>query len=258
MSKQLETLLAEQTIFEPPQSVREGAKLQDYQAVRSRSLADNEGFWAEVAQEFTWHTPWDRVLEFDGIHHQWFVGGQTNITVNALDRHIDAGRGDHTAYIWLAEDGSEQRVTYQEVLARVCRVANGLKAQGVQKGDRVIIYMPLTLEGVICMLACARIGVVHSVVYAGFAAAALRARIEDAGAKLVIAADAGYRRGKAVDLGTIAREAVAPLADVTLVMWQRQGDLQAGDLQAGDVQAGDVQAGEVAFETLYGFHVNIV
>jgi len=235
MSQQLETLLAEQTIFHPPESVRERAKLQDYDAVRERSLADIEGFWADVAGEFTWEKPWQQVLEFDGVHHQWFVGAQTNITINALDRHIAAGKGDHTAYIWLAEDGSEQRLTYAEVLARVCRVANGLKAQGVQKGDRVIIYMPLTLEGVICMLACARIGAVHSVVYAGFAAAALRARIEDAGAKVVIAADAGYRRGKTVDLGTIAREAVAPLDDVTLVMWAREGALQAG---------------EVSFETL--------
>lgn len=230
MSQQLETLLSEQTLFEPPESVRERAKLQDYEATHKRSLDDNEAFWGGVAEQFIWETPWQQVLEFDGIHHEWFVGAKTNITINALDRHIDAGRGDHTAYVWLGEDGSEQRLTYRELLAKVCRVANGLKAHGVEKGDRVVLYMPLTLEGVACMLACARIGAVHSVVYAGFAAPALRARIQDAGAKLVIAADAGYRRGKTVDLGTIARDAVAPLDDVTLVMWQREGDLREGEV----------------------------
>ena len=222
MAEKLETLLSEQSLVEPPESVKQQAKLQDYEGEYQRSITDNEAFWAEVAHGFHWTKPWDSVLEFDGAHHRWFNGATTNITLNALDRHIEAGRGDHLAYIWLGEDGSEQKVTYRELLAKVSRIANGLKSLGVSKGDRVIVYLPLTLEGVSTMLACARIGAVHSVVYAGFAAPALRARIQDAGAKVVVAGDVGYRRGQIVDLGTIARDAVAPLEDVTLVMWRRQ------------------------------------
>ena len=223
---QLEALLQEQAIFEPPRAVKEHAALQDYEAVYRRSIEENEAFWAEIAQSFTWHELWSSVSEFGGVNHRWFVGAKTNITVNALDRHLGAGKGDKAAYIWLGEDGSERQITYKELLSLVSRVANGLKSLGVRKGDRVVIYMPLTIEGVASMLACARIGAVHSVVYAGFAAGALRARIEDAEAKVVLAGDVGYRRGKSVDLQTIVEKAVAPLAFVEHVSYVSAGGLE--------------------------------
>ncbi len=242
---QLEALLQHQAIFEPPEAVKEHATLRDYEAVYRRSVEDNDTFWAEVAEDFVWHTSWDKVSEFDGVEHRWFIGAKTNLTVNALDRHVEAGKGDKAAYIWLGEDGSERQVTYKELLALVSRVANGLKSLDVSKGDRVVIYMPLTLEGVASMLACARIGAVHSVVYAGFAAGALRARIEDARAKVIIAGDVGYRRGKRVDLQTIVEKAVAPLEFVEHVVMFRRGG--SSETSSGDKSLGDK---EVRWEIL--------
>jgi len=205
----LATLLAEQEIFQPPEAVKSQAKIQDYDALHKSSVDDNDAFWEEIAKGFEWATPWTSVSSFDGVNHKWFEGATTNITINALDRHVAAGKKNQLAFIWLSEDGNEHSVSYGMLLKMVNRIANGLKSIGVQKGDRVVIYMPLTIEGVVSMLACARIGAVHSVVYAGFAAGALRSRIEDAGAKVVITGDVGYRRGKIVDLKTITDEAVA-------------------------------------------------
>ena len=227
----LEALSAEQTIFAPPEAVKNRAALQDYNAAYTRSIRDNEAFWADAARELTWAKPWGKVLEFDGVNHRWFVGGETNITVNALERNLEAGRGDKTAYLWLGEDGSEQQLTYRELYHQVNRVANGLKSLGVQKGDRVVIYMPLTLEGVTAMLACARIGAIHSVVYAGFAAGALRTRIEDAGAKVVITGDVSYRRGKKTDLLSLTRQAVKPLAFVEHVVVFNREEVRLGGLE---------------------------
>ena len=127
------------------------------------------------------------MLDWDGVHHKWFLSARTNITINALDRHANSELRNRAAFIWLGEDGSERIVTYWQLHRRVCRFANGLKSLGVSKGDRVIIYMPLTSEGAIAMLVCARIGAIHSVVYAGLGRAALRDRITDAQAKIVIA-----------------------------------------------------------------------
>ncbi len=237
---EIEALLGEQTVVRPPARVAGAAKLKNYAAVYKTSTDDDEAnsaFWEEVAGRFRWGKLWERVRDFDGVNHRWFVGGATNITLNALDRHVEEGRGDKIAYIWLGEDGSERVVSYRMLLRTVNRLANGLKSLGVAKGDRVVIYMPLTLEGVASMLACARIGAVHSVVYAGFAAGALRARIEDAGARVVIAGDVGYRRGKTVDLGTIVGNAVKPLDFVEhVVMFRRE--------------SGDLGPKEVAFEEL--------
>ncbi|MGZ4816565.1 MAG: acetate--CoA ligase, partial [Terriglobales bacterium] len=165
-----------------------------------------------------WTVPWDHVYEFDGVHHKWFIGAKTNITINALDRHAHSENRNRVAYIWLGEDGTERQITYGQLHAKVCRFANGLKSLGVHKGDRVIIYMPLTLEGVICMLACARIGAIHSVVYAGLGHTALRDRIVDAQAKVVITGDVGYRRGKIVQLKSITDEAVDGLEFVEKVV----------------------------------------
>ena len=222
-TESIEALLSEQELFTPPEAVRRAARLQDYDAVYKRSVEDNEAFWAGVAETFRWTTPWREVRSFDGVNHRWFEGGETNITLNALDRHVENGNKNKVALLWLGEDGLERTVTYGMLLALVCRLANGLKALGIEKGDRVVVYLPLTIEGVASMLACARIGAVHSVVYAGFAAGALRSRIEDAGAKVLITGDVGYRRGKAVDLKTIADKAVSGLeSPPQVVVFQRQ------------------------------------
>ncbi len=153
--------------YPAPAIVKEQAQLKDWHAEKARFDRDPDQFWSEVAKQFEWSKPWDKVFEWDGVNHKWFLGARTNITVNALDRHAKSANRNKVAFIWLAEDGSERVVTYGQLYRDVCRFANGLKSLGVKKGDRVVIYMPLTLEGVISMLACARIGAIHSVVYAG-------------------------------------------------------------------------------------------
>jgi acetyl-CoA synthetase len=176
-----------------------------------------------------WSQPRSKVLDWDGIHHKWFVGAKTNITINALDRHANSELRNRAAFIWLGEDGSERIVTYGQLHRQVCRFANGLKSLGVLKGDRVIIYMPLTIEGAIAMLACARIGAIHSVVYAGLGHTALRDRITDAQAKIVIAGDVGYRRRKTVALKAIVDEAleVIDFVEKVIVYCRAGGEIHA-------------------------------
>ena len=218
----LENLLKVTDQYEPPQSLRDQANLQDYEGVYQRSIQDPERFWSEVASELEWHRTWDKVFEWDYPSFKWFLGAQCNITVNCLDRHLNTARRNKAAFIWLGEDGTERVFTYARLAQMVNRFANGLKALGVKKSDRVVIYMPLSPEGCVAMLACARIGAIHSVVYAGFSVGSLRDRITDAGAKVVITADVGYRRGRVVPLKAIADEAVADLDLVErVVVWQR-------------------------------------
>ncbi len=214
--------------YPPPRRVLEKARLKDFRAEQERSVVSPEAFWGEYARNFEWSHPWSQVLDWDGVHHKWFVGARTNITVNALDRHANSERANRAAFIWLGEDGTERTVTYARLHRMVSRVANGLKSLGVKKGDRVIIYMPLTIEGVVSMLACARIGAIHSVVYAGLGHTALRDRIVDAQAKVVIVADVGFRRGKEVPLKTIADEALKGLDFVEkVVVFARKGFQQS-------------------------------
>ena len=201
-----------------PEIVKQQALLQDWAGESAKFNADPDKFWEDIAQTFVWTKPWTKVFEWDGIHHKWFTGARTNITVNALDRHVEGANRNRVAYIWLAEDGNERVVTYGQLHRDVCRFANGLKSLGVKKGDRVVIYMPLTLEGVISMLACARIGAIHSVVYAGLGHTSLRDRIEDAQARVVIVGDAGVRRGKPVPLKPIVDEALDGLEMVEKVV----------------------------------------
>jgi acetyl-CoA synthetase len=210
--------------YAPPEVVVKDAIQKDWLEECSRARENPEAFWAEYADKFVWSRKWERVLDWDGIHHRWFTGAQTNITINALDRHAQSDRRNRAAYIWLGEDGSERVVTYGQLYRLVCRFANGLRSLGVIKGDRVIIYMPLTIEGVVAMLACARIGAIHSVVYAGLGHSALRDRVVDAQAKLVIAGDVGFRRGKTVDLKAIVDEALDKLECVErVVIYSRRG-----------------------------------
>lgn len=221
----LERFSQDAEIIRPPGSLVSNANLQDYDAEYQRSVDDPDGFWEGVASELEWLEPWDKVFQWDYPNFRWFVGAKCNITINALDRHVASGRRNKAAFIWLGEDGSERIFTYGVLSRLVNKFANGLKSLGVSKGDRVVVYMPLAPEGVIAMLSCARIGAVHSVVYAGFSVGALRDRITDAHAKVVITSDAGYRRGRKVDLKGIVDESVEPLDFVEkVVVWKREPD----------------------------------
>lgn len=214
----IEKFSHEESEYPAPKIVAENAQLKDARAEYERWKNDPDGFWEQEAENFIWTEKWNQVSKFDGTYHEWFIGGKTNITLNALDRHADSDRKNVAAFIWLGEDGTEKIITYGQLLRKVNRFANGLKSLDVKKGDRVVIYMPLTIEGVISMLACARVGAIHSVVYAGLGSGALRDRIVDAQAKIVITGDAGFRRGKTVDLKSITDEAVSSLDFVEKVV----------------------------------------
>jgi acetyl-CoA synthetase len=219
----IERLLHAETEFPPPAAAAARSRLRDFAKEYQRSIKDPEAFWAGVAQELEWFAPWTKIFEWNYPRFKWFLGAQCNITHNCLDRHAAGIRRNKVAYIWKGEDGSERQITYGQLLDLVSRTANGLLSLGVKKGDRIIIYMPLCLEGVASMLACARIGAIHSVVYAGFSVQALRSRIEDAGAKIVLTADVSYRRGKRIDLLPIVEDAILGLdLDKTVVLRRMQ------------------------------------
>ena len=216
--------------YPAPQIVVDQVHTKNWAAEFERSIQDPDAFWAEQAAQFTWTQPWSKVLDWDGVHHKWFVGASTNITLNALDRHANSERRNRAAFIWLGEDGTERIVTYGQLYRMVCRFANGLKSLGVKKGDRVVIYMPLTVEGVVSMLACARIGAIHSVVYAGLGHSALRERIVDAQARVIITGDVGFRRGKIVPLKPIVDEALdgVEFVEKVVVFARRPSELVPG------------------------------
>ncbi|MBV9609121.1 MAG: acetate--CoA ligase [Acidobacteria bacterium] len=214
----ISNLLSVDEEYPSPAAVAQNCQLKDWKTEFRRSFEDPDGFWGEYAREFVWFRPWTKVREWNGAQHKWFVGAKTNICVNALDRHNTPEFRNRVAYIWLAEDGAERIITYGQLYRMVCRFANGLKSLGLKKGDRVIIYMPLTVEGVVAMLACARIGVIHSVVYAGLGHTALRDRIVDAGARVIIVGDVGFRRGKTVALKPIVDESIDGLEQVERVV----------------------------------------
>ncbi len=233
----ISNLLSEELEYAAPEIVVNQALQKDWKDECRRSLESPETFWAEQANQFVWTRPWTKVMEWDGVHHQWFVGGKTNITVNALDRHANSNRRNRAAYIWLGEDGSERIVTYGQLYRMVCRFANGLKSLGVKKGDRVVIYMPLVIEGVVAMLACARLGAIHSVVYAGLGHTALRDRIVDAQAKIVIVGDVGFRRGKTIALKPIVDEALdgVDFVERVVVFSRRAADLTGREVDFNDL-----------------------
>ncbi len=212
-------LKAEERLW-APEEVRRKANLQNFFEEYRRSLEDPEGFWGEWAKRFYWERPLQKVLEWDLPEHRWFLGGTTNVVYNALERNVERGLRNKVALLYLAEDGREEKLTYGELLDRVRRLATGLKRLGVEKGDRVVIYMPLTLEGIVAMLATAYLGAIHSVVYAGLGVSALRERILDAGARVLIAGDVSLRRGKGVDLRSIVEEAIKDLP-LKVVWFQR-------------------------------------
>ncbi len=215
-------LLQEGRTFPPPQDFRSGAVVSD-ERVYADAARDPEGFWAGLAGELEWSRPWTKVLDWRPPHAKWFVGGQLNASVNCLDRHVRGPRRNKAAIVWEGEPGDRRTLTYFDLHREVSTFANVLKSLGTKKGDRVAIYMPLVPELAIAMLACARIGAVHSVVFGGFSAESLRDRINDAKARLLITADGGYRRGNIVALKAIADEALAGTETIEHVVVLRRG-----------------------------------
>jgi acetyl-CoA synthetase len=189
----IEALFDETRTF-PPQPAFAAHAVANDPTVYEQAAADYQGWWAEQASTLEWFTPWDTVLEWELPFAKWFIGGKLNVSANCLDRHVRAGGGDKIAYYFEGEPGDKRQVTYQELLHEVCRFANALRDLGIGKGDRVAIYMPMIVELPVAMLACARIGAIHSVVFGGFSAEALSGRIQDGTAKALITADGGYRR----------------------------------------------------------------
>lgn len=207
----INSLLKEDRIFSPPSEFSGRAHIksrEDYDRIYKRSIEDPEGFWSEIAGELHWFRKWDKVLEWNEPFAEWFVGGQINISYNCLDRHLSTWRKNKAAIIWEGEPGDTRTLTYQQLYQEVCKFANVLKSLGVEKGDRVAIYMPMIPELPVAMLACARIGAAHSIVFGGFSSEALKDRINDAEAKVVITADGGFRRGGVVQLKPAVDEAI--------------------------------------------------
>src|SRR5438034_6653053 len=217
----IEALLSEDRVFEPSPDFQSRALWND-PAIYEEASRDPEGFWARQAEALHWFAPWDRVMEWDPPWVRWFLGGKINAAYNCLDRHVESGGGDKVAFYWEGEPGGERVLTYRQLYEEVCRLANGLKSLGVAKGDRVAIYLGMIPELPIAMLACARIGAPHSVVFGGFAASALRDRINDAEAKVLITADGGYRRGQVVPLKQNADEAIRECPSIEHVVTVRR------------------------------------
>jgi acetyl-CoA synthetase len=195
MTEDFDVRLVESTVrYSPDPEFKKNSWLGDYETAYREFLADPDAFWARIAQDLDWMRSWDAVREWNYPYAKWFVNAKLNITANCLDRHVKNHRRNKVALIWRGEGGAERIYTYQKLLSDVSRFANGLKKIGVKKGDRVCIYMPMVPEQIIAMLACARIGAIHSVVFAGFGVTALNMRIREAEAKIVITADISIRR----------------------------------------------------------------
>src|SRR5256885_9606220 len=213
MAATIESVLNETRVFPPaPDFVKDAyvSGMAAYRALCDEAERDCEGFWARLAKEHVlWHKPFTRILdESNAPFFKWFYDGELNASSNCLDRHLRT-QPDKVAIIFEADDGKVTRVTYKELYHRVCQLANALKSDGVQKGDRVLVYMPMSIEVVVAMQACARIGATHSVVFGGFSAKSLQERIIDAGATVVITADGQFRGGKEIALKPVVDEAYA-------------------------------------------------
>ncbi len=222
-SEAIEDLLKEGRTFPPPETFKRDALITDAE-IYDEAAADREGFWAKQALDLDWFEEWDTILEWDAPYAKWFVGGKLNVSYNCLDRHVEAGHGDQVAFHWEGEPGDTRTITYTDLLDDVQRTANALKSLGVEKGDRVAVYLPMIPELPTIMLACARIGAVHSVVFGGFSANALRDRINDSDCKVLVTADGGYRRGSVASLKPAADEAIEDTPSIEHVLVVRRGE----------------------------------
>ncbi len=241
----IEALLSELRVFEPPPTFAERAIVSD-DSIYERANADHEGFWAEQADRLTWFKRWDTVMDWNPPWVTWFEGGELNASYNCLDRHVEAGGGEKVAFHWEGEPGDTRTITYAELLDDVCRLANGLKSMGVGKGDRVNIYLGMVPELPIAMLACARIGAPHSVVFGGFSSESLRDRINDAEAKVLITADGAWRRGTIVPLKDNADEAVRECPSIEHVVTVRRCENEHSFTEGQDLWYHELVAGQPA------------
>ncbi len=237
MSDHIEGLLSTGEVIPPPGGVGDWFPVADQDAFVADALRDEDGFWAERARRIAWETAPRTVFRGAIDDQHWFPDGRLNATVSCLDRHART-HPDAVAYDYLCENGSERTITYAQLLARVGQLANALRADGVRAGDRVCIYMPLTIEGIVAMLACARIGAIHSVIYAGLGATALRDRITDAGAQVLIVADVTYRKGRPFDLKRIVDDAVRGADSVRrIVVYRREASEPPADAREVNFEA---------------------
>jgi acetyl-CoA synthetase len=220
----IDVLLQEHRRFKPAEAFRRAAHISSRE-MYDYAARDPEGFWAGMAAELEWSAPWQRVLDWTPPYAKWFVGGKINASVNCVDRHVREGRGNKAALIWEGEPGDSRTLTYWDLYVEVNRFANVLKRLGIKRGDRIAIYLPMIPEAVISMLACARIGAIHSVVFGGFSPESLRDRINDAEARLLVTADGGYRRGQVIPLKRNADRALAdtPSIENVVVVKRRTG-----------------------------------
>ncbi|MCX6645830.1 MAG: acetate--CoA ligase [bacterium] len=234
MTIDIESKLKETRVFEPSPEFSKKAHIKsmaEYEAIWKRSVENPEEFWGEIASELHWFEQPKKVLVWDEPFAQWFVGGKTNITYNCLDRHLTTARKNKAALIWEGEPGDQRIFTYQQLHREVCKFANGLKSLGVKMGDRVCLYMPMIPELAIAMLGCARIGAPHSIVFGGFSAEALKDRINDAGAKIVVCSDESWRRGKQIPLKANTDEALkgCPTIEKNIVVKRTGGKVPWND-----------------------------
>ncbi len=210
-NQDIDSTLREDRVFPPPPEFASKAhikSLEEYEALYKQSIDDPENFWAEAALNLHWFKPWEKVLEWNLPSAQWFVGGKLNLCYNCVDRHALGERRDKTALIWEGEPGEVRRLTYAELHVEVQKFANALKALGIRKGDRVAVYMGMTPELAIALLACARIGAVHSVIFGGFAANAIADRVNDSSCVAILTQDSSYRRGNEIQLKRTVDEAM--------------------------------------------------
>src|SRR5215510_4632868 len=234
MSETLENLLNETRQFPPPADLAAAANVRE--DAYAEAQADLSAFCEKQAGRLSWAKEWDQVLDWSNPPFAtWFVGGKLNIAYNCLDRHVEAGRGDKVAIHWEGEPGDTRTITYADLHRSVCQAANALTAMGINAGDRVAIYMPMIPEAAVAMLACARIGAPHSVVFGGFSVDSLAGRIDDATAKLVITADGGYRRGNASALKPTVDEAAARCPSVEHVLVVRRTGQEVGWTEGRDL-----------------------
>src|ERR1700728_526877 len=234
----LSSILREHRVFPPPPEFAAKAhvkSLEEYDALYRRSIQDTQKFWAEIAAELHWFAPWTSVLEWKLPIAKWFVGGKINLCYNCVDRHALSDRKDKVAILWEGEPGEIRRLTYRELHSEVQKFSNVLKGLGIRKGDRVAVYMGMTPELAIALLACARIGAVHSVIFGGFASNALVDRINDASCTAVVTQDGSYRRGQEVKLKPIVDEALASCPTVKNVVVYRR-TRSAGNMEPGREQ----------------------